>query len=90
MKPDIEKLGNNIAEAGISRVKEILREEYGVTLETVGQIERGEIAPVVRCKDCTHSSYIPRDMGGYFRCGLTEAYMQDMSFCSYGEKRERG
>ena len=45
-----------------------------------------DAVPIVRCEECEHS--MNKHIGGYKKCALLDAWMQDGSFCSNGERKE--
>ena len=45
-----------------------------------------DAVPIVRCEECEHS--MNKHIGGYKKCALLDAWMQDGSFCSNGERSE--
>ena len=50
-----------------------------------------DVAPVVRCKDCTHTTLYKDSEGLYCTniCGLFTRVMDD-DYCSYGERKDGG
>lgn len=50
-----------------------------------------DVAPVVRCKDCTHTTLYEDSEGLYCTniCGLLTRVMDD-DYCSYGERKGGG
>lgn len=53
------------------------------------EIPTADVAPVVRCKDCTHTTLYKDSEGLYCTsiCGLFTRVMDD-DYCSYGERKD--
>ena len=62
-------------------------ELYRIIFSILSKLERGEIAQVVRCKDCTH---INDQQYHSDRCALHGWLVNEDDFCSYGERKEQG
>ena len=49
-----------------------------------------DAAPVVRCKNCKHKSEWQPSSSGYQWCGVSGLQVvDDISFCSYGERMSK-
>lgn len=71
------------------RTAHIMRPE-DKSLETeIANISAADVAPVVRCKDCVHTSLYKDSEGLYCTniCGLY-TYVMDDDYCSYGERKD--
>ena len=55
------------------------------------EIPAADVAPIVRCKDCTYSTLYEDSEGLYCTsiCGLFTRVMDD-DYCSYGERKGGG
>lgn len=53
-----------------------------------------DVAPVVRCKDCKHKGWVQEPCHGKSvdYCRVWDCTLRDLesTFCSYGERKDRG
>lgn len=73
---------------------EKLADDYGVQImeDAIWELNAqtaADVAPVVRCKDCTHTTLYEDSEGLYCTniCGLFTRVMDD-DYCSYGERKD--
>lgn len=59
-------------------------------IELIKNIPAADVAPVVRCKDCTHTTLYEDSEGLYCTniCSLFTRVMDD-DYCSYGERKDK-
>lgn len=57
-------------------------------LAAADRIPAADVRPVVLCRDCVMYECHEYDGGLKYVCRLFKRQMQEMDFCSYGEKRE--
>lgn len=87
---DLEKLLAKIDEAFFGTDPDG-KEQIGVLKcrAIIREIPTADVAPVVRCKDCAHTSLYKDSEGLYCTniCGLY-TYVMDDDYCSYGERMD--
>lgn len=73
------------------RTAHIMRPEDKCLETELMKIPAADVAPVVRCKDCTYTTLYEDSDGVYCTniCGLYTRVMDD-DFCSYGERKGGG
>jgi hypothetical protein len=79
--------------AAIDAVTEVYYDTPDINLSAekleaaINGIPAADVAPVVRCKDCTHTTLYEDSEGLYCTniCGLS-TYVMDDDYCSYGER----
>ena len=69
-------------------------EKHGIPLadlvDTFADIPTVDAVPVVRCRDCKYRSEWKTSNYGYQWCGTSGVQVvDDMSFCSYGARRDK-
>ena len=66
--------------------------QYEEMCEVCGRYNKGDLVPVVRCKDCVYSSVIPKEMQnvGEWCCEFWYAEMHEDDYCSCGKRRKDG
>lgn len=72
------------------RVAHTMRPEDKRLEAEMANIPAADVAPVVRCKDCTYATLYEDSEGLYCTniCGLFTRVMDD-DYCSYGERKEK-
>lgn len=70
------------------RTAHIMRPEDKCLETELMKIPAADVAPVVRCKDCTYTTFYEGSEGLYCMsiCGLFTRVMDD-DYCSYGERK---
>ena len=73
------------------RTAHIMRPEDKCLEAAIANIPAADVAPVVRCKDCTYATLYEDSEGLYCTniCGLFTRVMDD-DYCSYGERKDGG
>lgn len=71
------------------RTAHIMRPEDKCLETELMKIPAADVAPVVRCKDCTYAELYEDSEGLYCTniCGLLTRVMDD-DYCSYGERKD--
>ena len=73
------------------RVAHTMRPEDKCLEAAIANIPAADVAPVVRCCDCTYATLYEDSEGLYCTniCGLFTRVMDD-DYCSYGERKDGG
>lgn len=70
--------------------------QYEEMCEVYGRYNKGDLVPVVRCKDCVYSRPFDEEelkdplKVGEWRCEFWYAEMHEDDYCSCGKRREDG
>ena len=58
-------------------------------IDRIKQMPTADVVEVVRCKDCKHKSSWKKHELGYYVCGVSGfLVVEDIDYCSYGERKE--
>lgn len=74
---------------GLGLCRIIMEEDFKRAIRELPREMIVDVAPVVRCKDCTHATLYEDSERLYCTnfCGLFTSVMDD-DYCSYGERKE--
>lgn len=60
----------------------------GEGIEAINGIPAADVAPVTRCKDCTHKERATVNDNGFLICPASGMEIMPDDFCSYGEPKQ--